>query len=161
MASLIRWDPFREMMSMQRAFDRMYEEARNESSERSGSFWWELPVDVSESDEGYTVKASLPGVKPEDINITFNNGALTIQAETHAEEEKTSEHFLLRERRYGSYARSISLPGLVDSSKIDASFDNGILSLRLPKAEEVKPKRIQVQASSPKVVEAHAGNGTR
>ena len=107
---------------------------------------WALPVDVVESDDAYIVKASLPGVDPDDINITYDNHILTLTTEVRAEEEKKEERYLLRERRYGSFTRSITLPNQVDASKIDANFDAGVLTLTLPKAEEMKPRRIQIQA---------------
>ncbi len=145
MANVIRWDPFREMMQMRRSVDRMMDQAMD------GNGWdepmrWALPVDVVENNDAYIVKASLPGVNPDDINITYDNHVLTLSTEMQAEEEKKEERYLLRERRYGSFSRSITLPNMVDASKIEAQYEAGVLTLTLPKAEEMKPRRIPIQA---------------
>lgn len=145
MANVVRWDPFREMMQMRRSVDRMMDQAMD------GSGWdepmrWALPVDVAENNDAYIVKASLPGVNPDDINITYDNHVLTLSTEMQAEEEKKEERYLLRERRYGSFSRSITLPNVVDPGKIEAQYEAGVLTLTLPKAEEVKPRRIPIQA---------------
>jgi HSP20 family protein len=115
-----------------------------------------LPLDVSENGNEYIVKASLPGVNPDDIEITVNGNTVNIRGETSSEEEqKDGEAFHLRERRFGSFARSISLPTSIDANKIQAHSDNGVLTLEIPKAEEAKPKRIQVQGGGQrKTIEA-------
>ena len=102
-------------------------------------------VDVSEDDNGYVVRAELPGVKKEDIDVTLEDGVLTISAETKSEsEEKEGERVIRRERRYGKYARSLRLGTQVEEGKVKANYKDGILELALPKSEAVKPKRIAV-----------------
>jgi HSP20 family protein len=102
-------------------------------------------VDVSEDDNGYVVRAELPGVKKEDIDVTLEDGLLTISAETKTEsEEKEGERVIRRERRYGKYSRSLRLGTQVDEGKVKANYKDGILELVLPKSEAVKPKRIAV-----------------
>jgi HSP20 family protein len=145
MANVVRWDPFREMMQLRRSVDRMLDEATMNGSGWDEPMRWALPVDVIENEDAYVIKASLPGVKPEDINITYDNRVLTLSAEYQADEEKKDERYLLRERRYGSFSRSLTLSNLVDSSKIEANYEDGVLTLRLPKSEEVKPRRIPIQ----------------
>lgn len=145
MANVVRWDPIREMMQLRRSMDRIMDESLGNGSNWDEPMRWALPVDVVESEDAYFVKASLPGVKPDDINITYDNHILTLSTEIQAEEEKKEERYLLRERRYGSFTRSITLPNQVDASKIEASYDDGVLTLTLPKAEEMKPRRIQIQ----------------
>lgn len=151
MYGLSRRDPFREMMSLRNAVDRLFDNAlfQTEVEWQPG---WHLPMDVMENDDEYVVQASIPGVNPDDLDITFNNDVLTIKAEVKAEQDKEGERYHLRERRYGRFTRSISLPGPVNADQIRAEYDAGILTLHLPKAEEAKPKRITVQTGSPEKV---------
>lgn len=145
MANVVRWDPIREMLQLRRSMDRIMDESLMNGSNWDEPMRWALPVDVIENNDAYLVKASLPGVNPDDINITYDNHVLTLNTEVQAEEEKKEERYLLRERRYGSFTRSITLPNQVDAGKIEASYNDGVLTLTLPKAEEVKPRRIQIQ----------------
>jgi HSP20 family protein len=102
-------------------------------------------VDVSENDDHFTVRAEVPGVKKEDVDVTYENGMLTLSAETRSEsEEKEGERVIRQERRYGKYMRSLRLGADIDESKIKATYKDGVLEITLPKAEEVKPKRISV-----------------
>ena len=103
-------------------------------------------VDVSENDDHFTVRAELPGVKKEDVNVSYENGMLTLSAEAKSEsEEKEGERIIRQERRYGKYMRSLRLGADVDESKIKASYKDGIVEISLPKAEEVKPKTIEIK----------------
>lgn len=142
-----RWDPFREMVSMRRAMDRLIDNSFE--GEDLPAAEWSLPLDVVENEDAYTVKASIPGVKADDLEITFDKGMLTIKGELKNESETTQGQYHLRERRYGLFTRTISLPSTVRPEDIQAQCEDGILTLTMPKAEEVKPKRIQV------------GNGSR
>jgi HSP20 family protein len=108
---------------------------------------WNVALDVTEDENEFVVKASLPGINPEDIDVTFDDDRLTIKGEIKSDEEKEGTHYRLRERRYGSFSRSISLPRGIKAEDIQASYDAGILTLHLPKIEEIKPKRIEVQTS--------------
>jgi len=155
MTNLTRWDPFSDMRT---AMDRLFDEGFSRpwrviptSTEYEASF----PVEVSETDEALEVKASLPGVKPEDVEVTIANDVLTVKA-TH--EEKTEEKkrdYYRRELRYGSFHRSLSLPVSVDADKAVAKFENGLLHLTLPKAEAIRPKQIKV-ATGANTVEGKA-----
>lgn len=153
MTNIIRWDPFREMVTMRSAMDRLFNSLASESADWPQSTVWNLALDVAETADQYVVKASLPGVKPEDLEITYNANTLTIKGEIKAEEESENKRYHLRERRYGSFTRSITLPDTVKADAIQASYDAGVLTLTLPKAEEAKPKRITVQTASDKVLE--------
>lgn len=103
-------------------------------------------IDVSENDHAYVVRAELPGVKKEDLDVTINDGMLTINAETRYEhDEKQKGRVIRQERRYGKYVRSMRLGNDVDDSKVSADYTDGILTLTLPKSEEVKPKKIDVK----------------
>jgi HSP20 family protein len=143
---LTRWDPFREMVTMRRAMDRLIESSLGDQGDLPQEEWM-LPLDVVEQEDQYLVKASLPGIKPEDIDITYNKGVLTIKAELKEENEKAEGQYHLRERRSGTFVRSISLPGSVKGDEIQADYNDGVLELRLPKSEEVKPKRIAIQSA--------------
>ena len=149
---LSRYDPLREMMSMRSAMDRLFDNAFVGSRHDWEPVNWELALDVSETDEEYLVKASVPGVKPDDLEITYNNKVLTIKGETRQEEEREDARYHVRERRFGTFARSISLPTMVESEKIKASYENGVLILQLPKTEEAKPRRIPI-SSTEKMIE--------
>jgi HSP20 family protein len=148
MANLVRWDPFRDTVSLRDAMDRLFEESfvrpRSWLAPVEGAAT--LALDVHESDDDVTVKASIPGVKPEDIDISVTGDTLTIKGETHQEKEVKEGSYHLRERRYGAFQRSISLPTLVKADKAEAEFERGVLTLTLPKVEEVKPKSIKIKA---------------
>jgi len=155
MNQITRWDPFRDMMllrsNMDRLFDRFFDSEYEGWDQQSS---WNLALDVAETPEEFTVKVSLPGIKPEDLDVTFSENTLTIKGEIRAEEEKEEARYHLRERRYGSFARTLTLPRGINSENIQASFDNGVLTLHLPKSEEVKPKKIAIQAErSPQMIE--------
>jgi HSP20 family protein len=107
-----------------------------------------FPVEVSETDNEIEVKASLPGVKPEEVDVTVQNDVLTIKAEHKDTAEEKKRDYYRREIRYGSFQRSLSLPISVDSDKAEATFENGELYLRLPKADAVKAKQIKVGSGS-------------
>lgn len=147
MARLVRWEPFRELMSLREAMDRLFEE----SFVRPRESWLApfgaeaLPVDMYETPEEVVVRIALPGVHPEDIDVSVIGDTLTIKGETKAEEEVKGANYIRRERRYGSFSRSLPLPTSVVADKATADFSKGILTLRLLKAEEVKPKRIEIR----------------
>lgn len=156
---LARRDPFREIMSLRNAMDRMFD-----STLLGGDMDWAqsynpLAMDVVEKEDEFVVKASLPGINPDDLEITFSNGVLTVKGETKAEHEDQNERYHLRERRFGSFARSLSLPASIKADAIEANYERGVLTLRLPKVEDARPKRIAIQAGDKKVIEA--GNGKK
>jgi len=147
MASLMRWEPFGEMSSlrgrMDRFFDDFFRGPRLVPWESAESVF---PLDVYETEESLVVKAPLPGVRPEDVDISITEGILTIKGESKSEEEVKREDYHRRELRYGSFCRSVPLPAQVEHDKAEASFEQGILTVTLPKSEEVKPKTIKVKA---------------
>jgi len=109
-----------------------------------------LAVDMYETDNDVVVKTAVPGVKPEDIDVSITGDVLTIKGETKAEEKIEKANYIRQERRYGAFSRSITLPSTVVADKAAAEFENGVLTLTLPKAEEVKPKTITVKAKGKK-----------
>ena len=149
MADLMRWDPFREMARLRDITDRMLED----SFVRPWRFWpdgerVELPIDMYQTADSVVVKASLPGFKPEEVDISVAGDTLTIKGEHKEEKEVKEEDYLYKERRYGSFTRSLPIPVQVKSDKGEAVFENGVLTLTLPKSEEVKPKQIKVKAKA-------------
>lgn len=152
MNAIRKRDPFQEMTDLRQSMDRMFDQF----FWAPRSYWrseMDVSLDVAESPDEFIVKASLPGIKPEDIDITFTERTLTIKGEVKGDEETKDARYYLRERWSGSFARSVQLPAQVQSDNIQATFDSGVLTLRLPKVEEVKPKRIEVHSGSPKVIE--------
>jgi HSP20 family protein len=155
---LTRWDPFREMMTLRSAIDRLFDNTFAGPGPTDSSFTWDLALDVSETNNEFVVKASLPGMNPDDLDITYNAGVLTVRGETKAEKEEEGVRYHLRERRYGTFARSISLPTPVKADAIKAHYADGVLTLTMPKAEEAKPKRIAVQSDNPQMIEGKVAN---
>jgi HSP20 family protein len=133
-------------MDMRNMMDRMLERTFAEPLTTWRS--WDVPLDVVENDDEFIVKASIPGVDPEDLDITYNDRVLTIKGDVKGEAEKEGQRYHLRERWSGSFTRSISLPSGIKAEDIQATYVNGILTLHLPKTEEVKPKRISVRGES-------------
>jgi len=145
--SMIRWEPFREMMSLRQAMDRLLED----SFVRPARLWpelraGELPIDMYQTKDEVVLKAALPGVKPEEVDITITGDTLTIKGEHKEEKETKEEDYLYKEHRYGAFSRSVTIPIQVESDKAEAVFENGILTLTVPKSEQVKPKQIKVKA---------------
>ena len=148
MADIVRWEPFKDMMSLREAMNRLFEDSFIRPSAWPLPFEGEtvgLPVDVIEGKDNVVVKASVPGLKPEDIDVSITGDTLTIKGETKSEEKVEQGSYIRQERRYGKFERSLQLPSLVVADKADAKFEHGVLTLTLPKAEEVKPKTIKVK----------------
>lgn len=142
--SLIRWEPFRELISLREAMDRLFEETMVRPWGTVAR--WEGPaVDMYETDNAVVVKATLPGVDPKDVEISVTGDTLTIRGEIKKEEKVQEERYIRRERYYGSFCRSFLLPTKVVADDAEAVFEHGVLTLTLPKAEEVKPKTIKVK----------------
>jgi HSP20 family protein len=155
MNALSRWDPFRELLDMRWTMDRLMQSSFQE--QEGSQFTAGLSMNVSETEDAYEIEASLPGVNPDDIEITLNQNTLTIRGEVKEEEEKKDKTYYVRERRSGVFMRSIALPSTVNTEAIEAHHENGVLKLRLPKAEGSRPTRIQVQSGGKtKVLEGQA-----
>jgi HSP20 family protein len=147
--SIQRWDPFRDVISLREALNSLVEESFVRPGSPPSTGWAaSLPLDVAETEGEFVIKASLPGIKPEDVQITVHGDTLTIRGESKAEEEKKGMHWHVRERRVSSFARSLSLGVPIHADAASAHFDNGVLTLTLPKTAEAKPKQINV-ASGP------------
>lgn len=145
MANIIRWDPVREMVGMRDQMDRIFEDFFSRSPV-SYEGYGVVNLDMVQTDDEVIIKASVPGIKPEDLNISVTGDTLTIRGEMKNKDEVKDANYNLREIKYGSFARSVLLPSQVIADKAKAEFENGMLKLVLPKAEEVKPKTITVKA---------------
>ena len=154
MANMTRWDPFNEMLSLREAMNQLLEDSFvSPNTTRRGQGGFVPALDVSETEDGYLVEAALPGMKPEDLQITVENNVLTIKGELRQESEDKKRNYHRVERRYGSFQRTVALPTTVKADAIQASLNNGILRLDIPKAEEVKPRRINVNVDAQKQIE--------
>ena len=150
---LVRWNPYHEMMALRHAVDQYVDPSMNPLDSTTLPLAWGMALDVVENEDAYLVKANIPGIDPKDIEITFTDNVLTIKGELKSEEEVKENRYHMRERRYGAFSRSISFGDHVNGDKITASYENGVLTLSLLKAEESKPKRIEIKPNG-KVIEA-------
>ncbi len=153
MTQLARWEPIREMATltdrMSRLFDEMWgRPTRRLAEEDFLTGAWVPAVDILEDKDGLQVTAELPGVDPKNVEVTVENGILTIRGERNFEKATEGETYHRVERVYGNFERSFSLPNTVDADKIEARYKNGLLHLRMPKREEAKPKPVKIQVES-------------
>ncbi|MEN8614158.1 Hsp20/alpha crystallin family protein [Dehalogenimonas sp. THU2] len=149
---LQKWDPFREMRAFERALNRPWRgTAWPEETEQ-----WNIPIDVVRKGEEIIVKASMPGVKPEDIEVSVENNVLTLKAESATDNEMEEGGYMVRERAWGSFYRALSLPDTVDTARIEPVYANGVLTITLPTAEDKKRKQIKVavKKEEPKAIES-------
>jgi len=156
MANLARWDPFQDLLAIQDEMNQLFGQAmgqggRAASGGEAGARAWAPALDIAERNDAYVVTVEVPGIKPEELDITIENGALTISGERRFETESKEQQFHRIERRYGAFRRSITLPNRVKADAVEASFEDGLLQVVVPKAEEAKPKRIEVRAGHPSV----------
>lgn len=149
MANITRFDPFSEMVTLRQAMDRLFEDSvvsplnwRTISGEAASP-----ALDVHQTPDEIVITAALPGLKPEDVDITITGQTLSIRGEFKVDEKIDRDQYLYRERRYGTFHRQLQLPTRVQGEKADATFEHGVLTLSIPKAEEVKPRQIQVKPS--------------
>jgi HSP20 family protein len=145
--NIVRFDPFREMAVLQDRVNRVFGDlSRRFDDDVTARGAWVPPVDIYENDEHELVlKAELPDLKREDIDIRVENNALTLSGQKKAEEEVNEDRYHRIERTYGHFSRTFSLPNTVDTGKIAAEYKNGVLTVRLPQREDARPKQIQVQ----------------
>jgi len=145
MSNITRWEPFRDLVSVRKDMDRLFDEFF--AMPTATPTGWSMPmVDMYQTEDDIVVKATLPGLDPEDLDIQITGDMLNISGEVKHEIEDKDAKYHLREHRYQSFARSLTLPSAVVADKAKAEMKNGVLTLTLPKAEEAKPKTISVKA---------------
>ena len=143
--SVSRWDPFQDLLAIQDEMNQVFGRAR----QGQGGRVWAPALDISERKDAYVVTVEVPGVKPEDLDITLEDGLLTIQGERQFTSESSEEQYHRVERSSGTFRRSITLPAQIMADEVDASMEDGVLRILVPKAEEAKAKRIQVNPGGP------------
>ncbi len=149
--AIVRWQPFRDLLATEREFDRLFREAfpplfgqrEGELSTRA----WAPAVDIFETENSIVLKAELPGVDPKDVEVRVEDNTLYLKGERKFEKETKEENYHRIERSYGSFARSFVLPNSMDAEKVAAEYQDGLLTLTLPKREEAKPKTIKINVS--------------
>ena len=147
--NIVRWSPFGEDSLLQNHMNRLFENAwKGWPGDALGTSNWNPPVDIYESEGELTVNLDLPGVDPDNVEVSVENNVLTIRGERRFEEKQDKENYHRVERSYGSFARSFTLSTRVDADKIRANYNAGVLTITLPKAEAAKPKKIQIATAA-------------
>ena len=147
--AIVRWEPFRDLLTTQREYDRLLKEAfspmsgETEVSTRS----WAPPVDIYETEDAIVLKAELPGIDPKDVEVRVEDNTLYLKGERNYEKEVKEQNYHRIERSYGSFARSFSLPNSISAEKVKAEYKDGLLTLTMPKREEAKPKTIKIDVT--------------
>ena len=155
--NLVRWEPLNELVTLRQAMDRLFEDSfvRMPRPGDGVENAFAPAVDIVETPDKIGIKAAMPGVKPDDIEINIDQNTLIIKGETKSEQETKEENYVRRECRYGTFARSIALPTGLKIDKAEAVMENGVLTLDIPKAEEVKPRTVKIKAKAePRKIEA-------
>jgi HSP20 family protein len=157
MRTISRWEPFRGVSTLQDQVNRLFNEGFERGGEESSMSAWAPAVDIYETEHELVLKADLPEVDPKDLDIRVENNLLTIRGERKFEKKVSEENYLRVERSYGSFARSFTLANTVNSDAIKAEYQNGVLTLSIPKREEAKPKQIKVSVGASAMTAAAAG----
>jgi HSP20 family protein len=148
MTMITRWDPFREFVTLQDRMNRLFRDSQSGQDETLASTTFSPAVDVYEDEHNITLNIEVPGIDEKDIDVRVENNTLTVQGERKIEKEQKEENFRRVERQYGSFTRTFSLPSTVDSEKVEANYEKGVLRIQLPKKAEAKPKQIKVNVGS-------------
>jgi HSP20 family protein len=144
-----RPSPFGEMQTLRQAMDRLFQDDYRPFRWLAGGLDGPaLPLDVTTTNDVLTIEAALPGIRPEDVDITLENGTVTITGKTAGERTADEGSYVLQEIRRGSFSRSVTLPNGLEPDKASATFENGILRLEIPKAEQLKPRQIKISPVS-------------
>lgn len=152
MAALTRWNPWSDLFSLHDQMDQLFNEAFGGSAlarRNGGEAALTLPIDIRQTDEAYVLEASVPGFKPEDVEVTLDQNVLTIQGTQRQESEEEKGGWVRRERRTGSFRRQVVLPAEVRAEEISASFEHGVLTVTVPRAQKAQPRRIPVAPGAP------------
>jgi len=145
--AIVRWSPFRDLISVQQELNRLFDDLMSRRLEAGGEgAMWVPAVDISETADAVRVQLEIPGVQKEDVKVSVTNNVLTVRGEKKMEKEVKEENYHRIERAYGSFVRSLELPTVVAADKVKATYENGVLTVVLPKSEEVKPKEIPIES---------------
>jgi HSP20 family protein len=155
--SIQRWDPFREMTTLRDAMNSLMEDALVRPRAGMNALTGGMPLDLRENEQAYIVETTVPGAKPENVEISILGDTLRITAEVRDAGEHEGERWLIRERRFGRFERTLSLPSQVDAEGASAEFADGVLRITLPKTEAARPRQIQVRAGAPANAELNQG----
>ncbi len=155
MATITRWDPFQDMLTLREAMNQLLEESVVSPLAVRRAEGFVPALDLSETEDAYTVELAVPGLKAEDLEIAFENGVLTIKGELKQVKEEKKRNFHRIERRFGAFTRSMALPTSVRADAIKAELKDGVLRLDIPKSEAVKPRKISVSVASAPAEVAH------
>jgi len=148
MNSVIRWEPFRNVNSLQEQFSRLFDTSFPGRSSESDLTTWAPAVDIQETENELVLKADLPGIEEKDIDVRIENNTLTIRGERKFEKQVNEDNYLRVERSYGSFSRSFSLPNTINTEAISAEYKNGVLTVQMPKRAESKPKQVKVNVEA-------------
>jgi HSP20 family protein len=148
MNSITRWDPFRNLSSLQEQVNRLFDSSFKTGADNSALTTWAPAVDIYETENELVIKADLPDMEEKDIDVCVENNMLTVRGERKFEESVKEDNYLRVERAYGSFSRSFSLPNTVDTGAIQANYKNGVLKVQLPKRAESKPKQVKINVSN-------------
>lgn len=148
MNGISRWEPFRGMSTLQQEVNRLFESTVGGGKSGTSLTTWAPAVDIHEAEDALVVTADLPGMNESDLDVRVENNTLTIRGERKFESDVKEENYLRVERTYGSFTRSFSLPNTVKTEGIEASYKDGVLTVKLPKREETKPRQVKVNVQS-------------
>jgi len=154
--TIVRWEPLRELGSLQNEMNRLFNTVFDAPAPGNGGALrrWMPAMDLVESGDEFVLRADLPGMSQEDVKIEFENDTLTVSGERKAEHEQREEGYYRVERAFGSFSRSLTLPKGINADGVSASFDRGVLEIRIPKPEERKPRRITIGETQQQTIEA-------
>jgi HSP20 family protein len=146
--TLVRWDPFRDLVSIQDELNRLFGRTftGSEGMRPTASGQWMPPMDVFETQDKIVATLELPGIEPKEVEVSVEDSTLTVTGQRDFASESNEENYHRVERRYGSFMRSITLPQTVDTERVNARFDKGVLTIEVPKIERAKPKKIEIEA---------------
>jgi HSP20 family protein len=148
--TIVRWEPLRELNSLQSEMNRLFNTVFDSPQNASGNVLrrWMPAMDLAETGEHFVLRADLPGMSEDDVSLEFEDGTLTVSGERKAEHDEREEGFHRVERSFGAFSRSLTLPQGVDADAVTAHFDRGVLEIRIPKPEQRKPRRIEIGRES-------------
>ena len=154
--TIVRWEPFRELSTLQNEMNRLFNtvfDAPSPANAGSTLRRWMPAMDLVETADHFVLRADLPGMSQDDVKIEFEDGTLTVSGERKAEHESKNEGYYRVERAFGSFSRSLTLPKGIDADAVSASFDRGVLEIRIPKPEARKPRRISIAHGGQEAIE--------